>query len=344
MRVQIIGFGIIGKGFAAVLKDKRDVLRQRYGLDIKVVSISDITGTVVNENGVDIQKALQVMEKSGRLIDYPGAVEMGGLEAIEEVDADLVLEFTPSNIKTGEPGLSHMLKAMEHGKHVVTSNKGPLVLKFRTLKDTAAKNNVQFKFEATVGGAVPIINLAKENLSCDEIIAIEGILNGTTNYILTRMHKEERPFEMVLKEAQELGIAETDPSYDIDGIDTASKLVILANSIMGINATYQDVKIQGIRKITPEAIELAKDDGYVIKLIGEVKDSHLEVAPRLVPVTHPLNVEGVLNVALLKTDVAGDITIVGKGAGAIETNSAVLSDIISVWRNGNNRNDGKDYP
>ncbi|MDP6612390.1 MAG: homoserine dehydrogenase [Candidatus Hydrothermarchaeota archaeon] len=334
MRVQIIGFGNIGQGFAEILIRKNELLRKRYALELKVVSITDITGTAVDEKGLDLSKALEVMKKGKGLLGYPGAKKMNGLEAIETVDADVVVEATPTKIIDGEPGLGHMLLAMEKGRHVVTSNKGPLALKFSELKDAARKNQVKFKFEASVGGAMPIINFAKETLSGDKIYAIEGILNGTTNYILTRMSKEERPFETVLREAQEIGIAEADPSYDIDGIDTACKLVILANTIMGIKATYKDVSTQGIRKITPEAVKLAKEDGYAIKLIGEVKNSHLEVSPRLVPVNHSLNVEGVLNVALFKADIAGDITIIGKGAGAIETNSAVLSDLISIWRNG----------
>ncbi len=332
MRVQLIGFGNIGQGFARVLSRKRKWLEQRHGLDIKVVSISDISGTIADEKGVDLKKALGVMSKSGKLIEYPDAKKMSGIEAIEKIDADAVIEATISNVKTGEPGLSHMLCAMEQKKHVVTSNKGPLALNFRKLRSAAEKNGVQFRFEASVGGAMPILNLARDCLSADEILTIRGILNGTTNYILTRMLKEESPFDTVLREAQELGIAEADPSYDIDGIDTASKLVILANAIMGTDATYKDVKVQGIRNVTSEAIKLAKDGGYAIKLIGEMSANHLEVSPRLVPLNHPLNVEGALNVATFDTDVAGEITIVGKGAGAIETNSAILSDLIGIWR------------
>ncbi len=334
MRIQIIGFGNIGQGFAKVLLEKRGYLKERYGIDPVVASITDITGTArgTDRKGVDLKKALETMKKHRGIKSYPGAVDMKGPEAIRAVDADLVLEVTPSNIKTGQPGLSHMLAAMDAGKHVVTSNKAPLALEFRKLKKRAESKGVEFRFEATVGGAMPIINLANEILSGDVIYAIEGILNGTTNYILTRMTKEGAPFELVLREAQELGIAEADPSYDVDGVDTASKLVILANAIMGIDASIRDVKIRGIRKVTPEAVKLAKEGGYSIKLIGEVKNSSLEVAPRLVPVNHPLNVEGVLNVALFQTDIAGEVTIVGKGAGAVETNSAILSDIIAIWK------------
>ncbi|MFQ5975088.1 MAG: homoserine dehydrogenase [Candidatus Hydrothermarchaeales archaeon] len=332
MNIMIIGFGIIGQGFADVVLEKEKWLKDKYDLEIKVVSISDITGTLADERGVDLKDALDTMAKSGEIIAHPKATKMSGLDAIKSIDADVVLEVTPTNIKTGEPGLSHMLSAMNNKKHVMTSNKGPLALEFKKLKNLAEKNDVEFKFEASAGGATPLINLAKEALSGDRVIAIEGILNGTTNYILSRMAKEGCSLDLAVKEAQELGLAEADPSYDINGSDTASKLVILANAIMGIDATYKDVKVRGIRRITPEAIKLADEEGYVIKLIGEVRNNHLEVAPRLVPKNHPLNVDGTLNVAMLETDIAKDITIVGRGAGAIPTNSAILSDLISIWK------------
>ena len=333
---MIIGFGIIGQGFAKVMLKKEEWIKKKYGLDIKVVSISDITGTLADEKGVNLQEALDTMKKSGKIITHPKAKKMSGLEAIKKIEADIVLEVTPTNIKTGEPGLSHMITAMKNKKHVVTSNKGPLALKFKELKEEAEKNQVELKFEASTGGATPLISLAKESLSGDQVIAIEGILNGTTNYILSRMTNEGCSLELAVKEAQELGIAETDPSSDLNGSDTASKLVILANAIMGNNATYKDVNVQGINRITPEAIKLAEEDGFVIKLIGEVRNNHIEVAPRLVPKNHPLNVEGTLNVAMFETDIAKDITIVGRGAGAIPTNSAILSDIIAIGKKTNN--------
>jgi homoserine dehydrogenase len=333
MEINLIGFGVIGQGFVQMLIKKRAWLKKKYGFDPKVVSISDVTGTLVDKNGIDLKKVLVTVEATGRVIDAKGATEMKGIDAIREVEADLVIEVTPTNVKTGEPGLSHMLSAMERGKHVVTSNKGPLALEFKKLRDTARENKVKFKFEASAGGAMPLINLANEILSGDEVVSIKGVLNGTTNFILTKMTKERTDFETTLREAQELGIAETDPSYDISGSDTASKLVILTNAIMGKEATYKAVKIQGISKITPEAIGLAKEEGYVIKLLGEVEDGNLEVSPKLVPKNHPLNVDGTLNVATLKTDLAGDITIVGTGAGAMETNSAILSDVLSIFRN-----------
>jgi len=198
--------------------------------------------------------------------------------------------------------------------------------------DLAAKKGKELKFEASVGGAMPIISLVRQDLAGNGIISIKGILNGTCNYILTRMAEENLPYEHVLKEAQQIGIAEADSSKDVEGVDTAVKLVILANSIFGMNATYNDVKVKGIMEITPDALRLANDAGYIIKLIGDVDSGgRLEVAPRLVPKEDPLNVGGTLNVATIKTDLAGDITVIGKGAGPIEAASAIFSDIIGIY-------------
>ncbi len=332
MRINLIGFGVIGKGLARTLVKKEAWLKKKYGFEPEIVSISDVTGTVYSENGVDLKKTLQTVERTGRIIDCEGAQMLTGLEAVKELEADLMVEVTPTNVKTGEPGLTHMLEAMKKGKHVVTSNKGPLALEYARLVSSAKKNGVSLKFEAAAGGAMPLINLANEVLSGDEIQSIKGILNGTTNYILTRMTKEGTGFDSTLREAQELGIAETDPTHDITGSDTASKLVILSNAIMGTDVSYKDVDIQGITRITPEAVHLAKEEGYVIKLIGEIGPDVLEVAPKLVPENHPLNVDGTLNVATFKTDLAGEITVVGIGAGSLETNSAILSDIIHIYK------------
>ena len=179
---------------------------------------------------------------------------------------------------------------------------------------------------------MPVLNLANDVLAGNTITNVEGIFNGTCNYILTRMMEEHAPYEQMLAEAQELGYAETDPTYDVEGIDTACKLVILANCVFGMNATHEDVTITGITKITPEALLLAQNEGYVIKLIGEVNDSRINVAPKLVPIDHPLAVGGSLNVASVQTDLSGPITVTGRGAGSIETASAILSDMISIYR------------
>jgi homoserine dehydrogenase len=327
-RISIIGFGSVGQGVARSILSKKEYL-DKQGIDLRVVGISDSKGCEINEKGIDIEAALLRKKQKGSVAVGAG----NGLDIIRDVEHDIVVEVTPTNIKNGEPGLGNMRAAFGLGKHVVTSNKGPLALHFSELKELAEDNGLFFRYEATVGGAVPIFNLVHEALAGNTVLGIEGILNGTCNYILTRMSDERMPYDLVLKEAQELGFAETDPTYDVEGIDSAIKLVIIANSLFSQAATYKDVDVTGINKITPEALELANKNDYVVKLVCEAREGKLTVAPRLVPKRHPLAVGGTLNVASILTDLAGRITISGKGAGSIETASSILSDILYIVRN-----------
>jgi homoserine dehydrogenase len=325
VRISIVGFGYVGSGVAEVIRRKREVIARNYGINLKIVGIADLYGVIINESGLSEEEIMRFKTRES-------AEALTSLDVIKEVEHDVMVETTPTNVESGEPGLTHILTALESDRHVVTSNKGPIALAYRRLLNLAAKQGKQLRFEATVGGAMPIISLVRDSLAGNGIEAIEGILNGTCNYILTRMTEEKLPYEHVLKEAQEIGIAEANPSKDVEGIDTAVKLVILANAIFGMDSTYKDVDVTGISGITPEALKLADDAGYVIKLIGEVdREGCLKVAPRLVPKGDPLNVGGTLNVATIKTDLAGDITVIGKGAGPIEAASAILSDILQIY-------------
>lgn len=325
VKVTIIGFGYVGRGVAEVIKRKHDVIARKHGIDLRIVGIADLYGSIVNENGLSEEEIMKIGTDKNLM-------ELSSGDLIKEVEHDVMVEATPTNVDNGEPGLTHIVTALESDRHVVTSNKGPIALEYKKVTELAAKRGKELRFEASVGGAMPIISLVRENLAGNGVISIEGILNGTCNYILTRMAEGKLPYEHVLKEAQEIGIAEADPSKDIEGIDTAVKLVILANSIFDMNAAYNDVEVTGITEITSEALNLADEEGYVIKLIGEVdRNGRLKVAPRLVPKANPLNVGGTLNVATIKTDLAGDITAIGKGAGPIEAASAILSDIIGIY-------------
>jgi homoserine dehydrogenase len=295
---------------------------------VKVVAIADSSGAVVDESGVDLAAALKRKKDTGTV----ATTDMTAIDVIESTDHEIVVETTPTEMETGGVGLIHIRKAFEMGRHVVTSNKGPLVAKYSELRGLARKNNLHFRFEATVGGAMPIINLSEEALAGNRILAIEGVLNGTCNYILSRMDDEGVSYEQALGEAQELGIAEADPTADVDGIDTVAKIVILANSVFGMDVGYEDVDVTGIAKITPEAFKLAKDGGYTIRLIGEIRDGTLKVAPKMVPRNHPLNIGGTFNLASIRTELAGRITIGGIGAGSVETASAILSDVLWIER------------
>ncbi|WP_369425100.1 homoserine dehydrogenase [Methanothrix sp.] len=324
VRISLIGYGVVGHGVVDVIGRKRKMLRE-LGLDLKIVSITDHTGTLIEEDGISGEKVL-----AHKTLQEIANSEMSAKEAIRSVNSELVVEVTPTNIVHGQPGLGHMEEALSNGKHVVTSNKGPLVVAYNKLKRLADDNGVMLKFEATVGGTMPLINLIERTLVGNTILGIRGIFNGTCNYILTRMADEQYPFSRALAEAQELGYAEADPTYDIEGVDTAAKIVILANAIFNMNVKYSDVQVRGITEITPEALALAKKHGYVIKLIGEVPA--LTVRPMLVPIKSPLAVGSTLNAAAIYTDLSGTITVTGLGAGGVETAAAILSDIVSIYR------------
>lgn len=333
-KVIIMGFGAVGQGVANAISLKKDMIKQEHNVEVKVVAAADSSSSVICADGLDEQLLVSVKNDNGSLASYPEyGSDVCGIDVLDSVEYDCLIEATPTNIEDGEPALSLTLKAFEEGKDVVTSNKGHLALFFKDVISAAEKNNVQFRYEATVGGAMPIINFVKDTLSSCKVSSIEGILNGTTNYILSRMTSEGSSYKDILHESQELGIAETDPTQDVEGIDAACKTVILANSLLGIDATYSDVDVEGISNITSQAIELAKKDGYLIKLIAEVSPDNLKVSPRLVKQGSSYDVNGTLNMATVHTDLAGDVTVVGLGAGSLETASAMLTDLISILKN-----------
>ncbi len=328
IRIAIFGFGAVGRGVAEVLLHGRDRIRKLIG-DFKVVAVTDSKGGLVDENGVDLEKALEIKRKRKRL---PEGVST--MDVINGLDFDVCVEATVTNIEHGEPGLTHIRECLKRGIDVVTSNKGPLVVAYGKLSKLAESSGARLMFEATVGGAMPLIKLVKNDLAGNEIYAIRGILNGTCNYILSRMEKERLSYDQILAEAKELGIAEADPTYDVEGVDAAAKLVIIANALMGMNVSFNDVERVGITKITPEAFEVAMERGYTIRLIAEVDkaENRLRVSPRLIPIQHPLAIGGTLNAVQIKTDLAGDVVIVGKGAGSKETASAIVSDLVELFR------------
>ena len=326
MRVFICGFGTVGQGFAEVLARRMDFLEERYGCPILVTGAMDSKTYVLDRNGLDPLDLVATKQRTGRVgeDEYTDSTKV-----LDQAAYDILVEVSPTDIKTGGAGLRNITQALENRKDVITVNKGPLALKFNELITLARRNKCKFRFEGSVGGAMPIINLCRENLRGEKIESIRGIFNGTCNFILSKMDKGQ-PFDQVLKEAQQMGYAETDPTNDIEGYDSACKVAILANSVFGRNVTFDDVKITGITGITEEAIALAASRNMVIRLIGEVSETKLEVGPRLVPRGHPLSISGTLNTAQIISDLAGPITVSGRGAGRIETASAILSDLISI--------------
>jgi len=313
-RILLAGHGSVGKAFHELLHETN------VG---RVVGVIRRAGAWIDENGVAPGGTLLAKRQHVSVVD-----------ALDKLRPDVFVELTPTNLQTGEPGASHIRAALERGIPVVTANKGPLLRHHDALVKLAREKGVPFRFEGTVGGSIPVLNLHEFCLVGNPVTRIDGILNGTSNYILTRMAEEGLGFEEALKEAQELGYAEADPTADVGGHDAAAKLCILANAVLGVRVTFEDVRREGIQTISAAAIRLAEKEGYAIRLIGTVDAATktASVAPRLVPHGDSLNVRGTLNVIRFTTAHAGAFTISGKGAGGRETATAVLSDVIHALR------------
>jgi len=337
-KIGFIGFGNVGQGALRVLFEKAGFLRERYGFEFKVVGISDpVKGTVYDEGGLDLKTILELIERRGEIRGYPGGRrDIDSLWLAKSGNVDIIVEVTPTNIETGEPGLTHIRAALESGKHVVTTNKGPIAVAFPELKRLAEKKGVYLRFEGTVLSGTPAISLALEAMAGALVYKIEGIVNGTTNFILSKM-EEGISYEEALKTAQRLGYAETDPTADVDGWDAAVKAVILANVVMNAEITIKDVERRGIRGITLKDVREALRRSSRIKLITEVYRERgkvrASVSPKPLPLNHPLaNVMGATNALTFTTDHLRQVTIIGPGAGRIETGQAVLSDILAIHR------------
>ena len=334
MRIILIGYGVVGQSLTSMFLRRRQETVKDYGLNPKVVAIVDKGGAAINPKGLDLAKMLLLKKQKGTVaVDKEfGNKDISSLEVITSTEAEVVVEVTSTNVKNGEPGLSHFKTAFKTGKHVVTTNKGPLALAFPALTELADYNKVFLRFSGTVGGGTPVLELAKKCLAGDKITAIRGILNGTTNYILTEMADKHVTFQQALDSAQKLGYAETDPSMDIDGIDPACKVVIMANWIMNKKLTLKGIDVKGIRSVTLEALEQAAKRGNTIKLLGSI-DGKARVAPTEVSRHDPLCVSGVLNAVTFVSEFAGEETIIGRGAGGPETASAVLRDLLDISHN-----------
>jgi homoserine dehydrogenase len=328
MRIILVGFGVVGKGVATILARRYAEKVKDYTFNPKIVAIADIDGAVINPRGLSPEKLEAIKQRGFPIsadpdVGHPG---MPALDVIESVEAEVVVEVTPVNIKDAEPALSHITKAFKTGKHVVTTNKGPLALAMPALTELADYNNVYLRFSGTVGGGTPMLEFAKRCLAGDKILAIKGILNGTTNYILTEMSQNRVTFQEALK----IGYAEKEPSMDIDGFDTACKVVILANWILNKKITLKDVDRTGIRDVSLQALDEASKRGNTIKLIGSIDGGGSTVKPTEIPKTNALCVSGVLNAVTFFTEFAGEQTLVGRGAGGMETASAVLRDLLDI--------------
>jgi len=317
INIGIIGFGIVGSGTAKVLLENNDILRERLGFGLNLKRIADLD--IVRDRGIRVPEGVLTTDVN-HIFDDP--------------DIQIVVEL----IGGINPAKKFILRAIEKGKHVVTANKALLATEGTDIFNAARRTGVEVGYEASVAGAIPIIKVMKEGLIANRIKAIYGIINGTSNYILTKMTEENVEFSQALKEAQALGYAEADPTFDIEGIDTAHKLTILATLAYGIPLSYKSVHIEGISRISTQDIAFASELGYKVKLLAITKESDGEVELRVHPTMLPKDyliakVDGPFNAIYVDGDATGSTLYYGRGAGSVPTGSAVVSDIADIARN-----------
>ena len=315
--VGIVGFGTVGTGVAKILLDNAALITRRAGVPIELVRVADLD--IVRDRGVPLK---------------PGLLTTDIKHILTDPDIDIVIEL----IGGYDTAKRVILETIAAGKHVVTANKALLALHGEEIFEAATRKGVDVGFEASVGGGIPVIRALTEGLAGNTIESIYGIINGTSNYILSRMTHEGHGFEEVLKDAQQAGYAEADPTFDVAGIDSAHKLAILVSLAYGTPVNFKEIYTEGITNITPTDIAYAKQFGCTIKLLGIAKlvDGEIEarVHPTMLPSTSPIaQVEDVYNAIQLVGDAVGDVVLYGRGAGSMPTGSAVVSDVIAIGRN-----------
>nr|WP_319373989.1 homoserine dehydrogenase [uncultured Methanobacterium sp.] len=315
VNIGLIGFGTIGSGVVATLNQNIQLLESKVNKKVNLKRIVDLD--ITTDRGVEVKS---------------GVLSTNVDDILEDDEIDIVIELVGGY----QPALNFILRAMENGKHVVTANKALLAKHWQEITDSAQENGVRIAFEASVGGGIPLLAPLNDGLTANNIETIYGIINGTANYILTKMAAEGLDFDTVLKEAQEMGYAEADPTFDIEGHDTAQKLIILSILGFGVYVKQEKFHVEGITRITPDDIRFAKEElESVIKLlaIAQITDGELEIRvhPTLVPETHLLAaVNDVFNAVYLVGDVVGPVLMYGAGAGMMPTASAVVADCIDI--------------
>ena len=335
-RIILCGLGTVGKAFARLLAERRGQIAKKYGLDIEVVAAVDIGGAAVADQGaLSVDDLLVHLDAGGAVETFAPHARPGltGVEAVSRIPADILVEATPTNLVDGEPARGHISAALQNGLDVVSANKGPLVLFYREILKLARENGGRIFMSAATAAALPTLDVGLICLAGANVLAVEGILNGTTNYILTRMQVEKCAYETALKSAQEMGIAETDPTLDVEGFDTRNKLIVIANRIFGEQLGPDDVPLQGITRIGLTDIEKAVKSGKVIKLVGtaERSDSGLKISvgPKALDKDHPLaSINYAEKGISYLTDTMGRVTVTGGKSSPTGAAAALLKDLI----------------
>lgn len=336
-RFALAGIGNLGRGLLRILQQKAPALHARHGLQFTLVAAVDSSGGAVDDAGLDMDQVLRLKETGKGVAAYPHSGQQGltTLDALPKAGADLLVELSPTSLQHGEPGLSAITWALSHGMDVVTANKGPLVLAYPRLTALAVEHGKKLFFSGAVAGGLPVVNIGQRDLIAAQVLHLEGIFNATTNYILTRM-ESGLSFEQALAEAQKAGAAEADPTLDIDGWDAANKLVIVANSVLGMAAALKDVSVQGIRGITREQLLAARERGNAVKLLATAEPAgtsgfKLAVKPTELPLHHPMAGLTKWQMGVVyTTDINGTIIAVIEEEGTMATVGAVLRDMVNL--------------
>jgi homoserine dehydrogenase len=334
--IALIGFGGVNRTLAELIAARGEALHSELGFGLRVVAITDLRlGSLVRPEGIDLSLALNLGGGNETFAEHGGSADTNNESVIRTCTADIICEATFTNPDDGEPAVSHVRWALESGKSVCTTNKGPVALRGAELTSLAEQNGAHFEFEGAVMSGTPVIRLAKTMFAGLKLNAFEGILNGTSNYVLGRM-EAGLGFEAAIKEAQELGYAEANPAADIEGHDVQLKVLILANELLDAGIELQDVQRKGISSVTLDEIRNAAQDGRRWKLIGSARRNPdgtvtAGVAPVALPLDHGLSgISGATNAVSFDTDLLGPVTVSGPGAGRVETAYALLSDIIAM--------------
>ncbi len=337
-RLVLVGLGNVGRRLLELIELKRDWLRDHYDLQLIVTGAADRSGAALAPDGLAIKELLRLKRNKKGMAGYAqaGRPGMSPLELTQQVGADILVELSLTNLQDGEPGLGVIRQALNRKMNVVTANKGPLVLAFPELAGLAEKNNVKMLYSATVTGGLPTLNIGTRDLGLTVIEKFEGVVNGTTNYILTRM-TEGQTYEEALKHAQDIGMAEADPTLDVDGWDAANKLVIIANAVLRRPTTLKDVTVQGIRGVTKKDLEQATEHRQTIKLVALAEkigdDFQLSVRPTRLERSHPLAKVGAGMMGMMyHTDINGTIFAAIEEHDPYPTAAGVLRDIVNVYR------------
>ncbi len=338
VRLAFIGFGNVAQGLTQILLEKGEFYAQKYGVHFLITAIADpVKGNAFHPDGLSPAELLAAAQKPGGLKNLPGEhPEWDAMEMIQSGPSDVVLEMSHTDLKTGEPSTTYIAEALRRKKHVITTNKGPIALHYDDLASIAHLHGVHLGLEGTVMSGTPVMRVGRELLGSADIYRIQGIFNGTTNYILTRM-EGGKSYAEALAEAQDLGYAEADPTGDVEGYDAAAKVAILSRLILGVSVPFNEIPREGISGLTREDIASARANGMHWKLVGTIEKEgdtvKTRVRPECLSDDHPLaRIGGATNAIVYTTRYLNDVTVVGPGAGRLQTGYAIIQDLFCIYQ------------